>query len=188
MVAAVALGGMIGDQLLYFLGLRFGPTLLQRFAGHQRKFAVLSGLSSDVPAVCDWHPLYVRFSHHWADTDWRESFTTENFPAAEHSRAIARALIFTTLGYAGGEVIGPWLHNLDQHLKHWAWLIPVVAVVIGVRLWLKHRESGGMKSEFGLPSPALSHREREKGIYPSGLNCGFASIKPPSTINDCPVV
>ena len=22
----------------------------------------------------------------------------------------------------------------------------------------------------------------------SGLNCGFASIKPPSTINDCPVV
>ena len=48
-VAAVALGGMIGDQLLYFLGLRFGPTLLQRFAGHQRKFAVLSGLSSDVP-------------------------------------------------------------------------------------------------------------------------------------------
>lgn len=54
--------------------------------------------------------------------------------------AIARALIFTTLGYAGGEVIGPWLHNLDQHLKHWAWLITVVAVVIGVRLWLKHRE------------------------------------------------
>ncbi|MGS6356080.1 DedA family protein, partial [Enterobacter hormaechei] len=28
----------------------------------------------------------------------------------------------------------------DQHLKHWAWLILVVAVVIGVRLWLKHRE------------------------------------------------
>ena len=47
-VAAVALGGMIGDQLLYFLGLRFGPTLLQRFAGIKRKFAVLSGLSSDV--------------------------------------------------------------------------------------------------------------------------------------------
>ena len=36
-VAAVALGGMIGDQLLYFLGLRFGPTLLRRFAKHQKK-------------------------------------------------------------------------------------------------------------------------------------------------------
>ena len=54
--------------------------------------------------------------------------------------AIAWALIFTTLGYVGGEVIGPWLHNLDQHLKHWAWLILVVVAVIGVRLWLKHRE------------------------------------------------
>ena len=36
-VAAVALGGMIGDQLLYFLGLRFGPTLLKRFAKHKKK-------------------------------------------------------------------------------------------------------------------------------------------------------
>lgn len=54
--------------------------------------------------------------------------------------AIAWALIFTSLGYVGGEVIGPWLHHLDQHLKHWAWLIVVVVAVIAVRLWLKHRE------------------------------------------------
>lgn len=48
-VAAVALGGMIGDQLLYFLGLRFGPTLCNVLLSIKRKFAVLSGLSSDVP-------------------------------------------------------------------------------------------------------------------------------------------
>jgi membrane protein DedA with SNARE-associated domain len=36
-VAAVALGGMIGDQLLYFLGLRFGPALLLRFPKHRKK-------------------------------------------------------------------------------------------------------------------------------------------------------
>ena len=36
-VAAVALGGMIGDQLLYLLGLRFGPALLKRFKKHQKK-------------------------------------------------------------------------------------------------------------------------------------------------------
>jgi membrane protein DedA with SNARE-associated domain len=41
-VAAVALGGMIGDQLLYFLGLRFGPTLLKRFAKHKRKLTARS--------------------------------------------------------------------------------------------------------------------------------------------------
>ncbi len=29
------------------------------------------------------------------------------------------ALLFTTIGYLGGEVVGPWLHHLDAHLKHW---------------------------------------------------------------------
>ncbi|MGQ7182410.1 DedA family protein, partial [Escherichia coli] len=53
--------------------------------------------------------------------------------------AFAWALIFTTIGYAGGQVIAPWLHNLDQHLKHWVWLILVVVLVVGVRWWLKRR-------------------------------------------------
>ncbi|MBE9805904.1 DedA family protein, partial [Escherichia coli] len=51
----------------------------------------------------------------------------------------AWALIFTTIGYAGGQVIAPWLHTLDQHLKHWVWLILVVVLVVGVRWWLKRR-------------------------------------------------
>ena len=53
--------------------------------------------------------------------------------------AFAWSLIFTTIGYAGGQVIAPWLHNLDQHLKHWVWLILVVVLVVGVRWWLKRR-------------------------------------------------
>ena len=119
-VAAVALGGMIGDQLLYFLGLRFGqrrPYLFvvgTRFMyGFRIIGPILIGASRLPPKI--FLPLNIL-------------------------GAIAWALIFTTLGYVGGEVIGPWLHNLDQHLKHWAWLILVVAVVIVVRLWLKHRE------------------------------------------------
>ena len=53
--------------------------------------------------------------------------------------ALVWALIFTTLGYAGGEVVAPWLHHLDQHLKHWIWLILAVVLVISVRWWLKRR-------------------------------------------------
>jgi membrane protein DedA with SNARE-associated domain len=41
----------------------------------------------------------------------------------------------------GGEVIGPWLHSLDQHLRHWIWLIVVLALVVLARLWLKRREN-----------------------------------------------
>lgn len=36
-VLSVALGGMIGDQLLYLLGRRFGGKILQRFSRHQTK-------------------------------------------------------------------------------------------------------------------------------------------------------
>ena len=34
-VISVALGGMIGDQLLYLLGRRYGMKILQRFTRHQ---------------------------------------------------------------------------------------------------------------------------------------------------------
>ena len=55
--------------------------------------------------------------------------------------AIIWALIFTTLGYLGGEAIGPWLHHLDAHLKHWIWLILAVALVVAAHWWLKRREA-----------------------------------------------
>jgi len=140
-VAAVALGGMIGDQLLYLLGRKYGMTILHRFKKHQDKIEKAQRLINRRP----WlfvigtrfmygfriiGPILIGASH----------LPPKIFLPLNIFGAIVWALIFTTLGYAGGEVIGPWLHNLDQHLKHWAWLILVVAVVIGVRLWLKHRE------------------------------------------------
>ena len=51
------------------------------------------------------------------------------------------ALLFTTIGYLGGEVVGPWLHHLDAHLKHWIWLILAVLVVVAAHWWLRRRES-----------------------------------------------
>ncbi|CAM6597076.1 DedA family protein [Enterobacter intestinihominis] len=140
-VAAVALGGMIGDQLLYFLGLRFGPTLLQRFARHQKKIRRAQRLIQRRPWL---FVIGTRFMYGFRIIGpiliGASRLPPRIFLPLNILGAIAWALIFTTLGYVGGEVIGPWLHNLDQHLKHWAWLILVVAVVIGVRLWLKHRE------------------------------------------------
>lgn len=54
--------------------------------------------------------------------------------------ALVWALLFTTIGYLGGEVVGPWLHHLDAHLKHWIWLILAV-VVVAAHWWLRRRES-----------------------------------------------
>jgi hypothetical protein len=95
--------------------------------------------ASSVP-VCDWHALYVRLSYYRADLIGASRLPPKIFLPLNILGAIAWALIFTTLGYLGGEVIGPWLHNLDQHVKHWAWLILVVGAVIAVRIWLKRRD------------------------------------------------
>ncbi|MDU7329252.1 MAG: DedA family protein, partial [Klebsiella pneumoniae] len=38
-------------------------------------------------------------------------------------------------------VVGPWLHHLDAHLKHWIWLILAVVVVVAAHWWLRRRES-----------------------------------------------
>jgi membrane protein DedA with SNARE-associated domain len=39
------------------------------------------------------------------------------------------------------------LHHLDQHLKHWIWLILAVVLVIGARWWLKRRSKAKMPQE-----------------------------------------
>lgn len=140
-VAAVALGGMIGDQLLYFLGLRFGPALLKRLSKHRNKIRRAQRLIQRHPYL---FVIGTRFMYGFRIIGpiliGASRLPPKIFLPLNILGAIAWALIFTTLGYLGGEVIGPWLHNLDQHLKHWAWLMLVVALVVAARLWLKRRE------------------------------------------------
>jgi membrane protein DedA with SNARE-associated domain len=140
-VAAVALGGMIGDQLLYLLGLRFGPALLKRFSKHQKKINRAQRLIQRHPYL---FVIGTRFMYGFRIIGplliGASRLPPKIFLPLNIVGAIVWALIFTTLGYLGGEVIAPWLHHLDQHLKHWIWLIGVAVAVIAVRLWLKHRD------------------------------------------------
>ncbi len=140
-VAAVALGGMIGDQLLYLLGIRFGPGLLRRFSRHQKKINRAQRLIQRHPYL---FVIGTRFMYGFRIIGplliGASRLPPKIFLPLNIIGAIAWALIFTTLGYVGGEVIGPWLHSLDQHLRHWVWLIGVLVVVVLIRLWFKHRD------------------------------------------------
>ncbi|EMH4162782.1 DedA family protein [Pluralibacter gergoviae] len=141
-VVSVALGGMIGDQGLYLLGRHFGGPMLKRFKAQQQKIEKAQGLIQRHP----WlfvigtrfmygfriiGPILIGASH----------LPPKIFIPLNILGAVVWSLLFTTLGYLGGEAIAPWLHNLDQHLKHWAWLIIVVLLVIAARLWMKYRSS-----------------------------------------------
>ncbi|MGK9172209.1 DedA family protein [Yokenella regensburgei] len=140
-VAAVALGGMIGDQLLYLLGRRYGMNILRRFKKHQNKIEKAQRLINRRP----WlfvigtrfmygfriiGPILIGASH----------LPPKIFLPLNIFGAIVWALIFTTLGYVGGEVIGPWLHQFDQHAKRLIWLVLAVILVFSVRWWFRRRQ------------------------------------------------
>jgi len=122
-VAAVALGGMIGDQLLYLVGVRFGPAILR----HPYLFVIGTRFMYGFRII---GPLLIGASR----------LPPKIFLPLNIVGAIVWALIFTTLGYVGGEVLEPWLHSVNQHLRHWFWLILVLVLVVAVRWWLKRRD------------------------------------------------
>ena len=139
-VVSVALGGMIGDQLLYLLGRRYGERILRRFSRHQKKIRRAQKLIQRRPYLFVIGsrfmygfriigPLLIGASH----------LPPKVFLPLNILGAIIWALIFTTLGYVGGEVIGPWLHHLDQHLKHGVWIVLALGIALALRYWFTHR-------------------------------------------------
>ncbi|TDT58862.1 membrane protein DedA with SNARE-associated domain [Enterobacter sp. AG5470] len=139
-VLSVALGGMIGDQLLYLLGRRYGMKILRRFSRHRAKIHQAQTLIRRHPYLFVIGsrfmygfriigPLLIGTSH----------LRPKIFLPLNIIGAIVWALIFTTLGYIGGEVIGPWLHQFDHHVKRWIWLVIAVVLVVCLRGWLRHR-------------------------------------------------
>ncbi|WP_435954481.1 DedA family protein [Dryocola sp. BD626] len=139
-VASVALGGMIGDQLLYLVGRRYGGSILSRFKKHQKKITKAQKLINRHPYL---FVIGTRFMYGFRIIGpiliGASHLPPKVFLPLNILGAIIWALLFTTLGYVGGEVIAPWLHNLDQHFKRWIWLVGVVALVWLIRLWFKHR-------------------------------------------------
>lgn len=139
-VLMVALGGMIGDQVLYLIGYRYGSTLLKRFKRHQKKIDQAKALINRRPYLFVIGtrfmygfriigPLLIGSSH----------LPPSRFLPLNIIGALLWATLFTTLGYLGGSLIGPWLHMLDTHIKHLFWLVGAVALIWGARLWFKYR-------------------------------------------------
>ncbi|EJJ0534255.1 DedA family protein [Salmonella enterica] len=138
--AAVALGGMMGDQLLYLLGRCYGGKILRRFPRYHTKIRHAQKMIQRHPYL---FVIGTRFMYGFRVVGplliGASRLPPKIFMPLNILGALVWALLFTTLGYLGGEVIAPWLHDLDQHFKHGAWLILAVVLVVGVRWWLKRR-------------------------------------------------
>ncbi|WP_354648346.1 DedA family protein [Klebsiella michiganensis] len=141
-VISVALGGMIGDQLLYLLGRRFGGRILRRFARQKKRIQKAQRMIQRRPYL---FVIGTRFMYGFRVIGplliGASRLPPKVFLPLNIVGAIIWALIFTTLGYLGGEAIGPRLHHLDAHMKHWIWLILAVVLVVAAHWWLKRREA-----------------------------------------------
>ncbi|EAO4344226.1 DedA family protein [Salmonella enterica] len=138
--AAVALGGMMGDQLLYLLGRCYGGKILRRFPRYHTKIRRAQKMIQRHPYL---FVIGTRFMYGFRVVGplliGASRLPSKIFLPLNIVGALIWALLFTTLGYLGGEVIAPWLHDLDQHLRHGVWLILAIVLVVGVRWWLKRR-------------------------------------------------
>ncbi|EDL0435315.1 DedA family protein [Salmonella enterica subsp. enterica serovar Enteritidis] len=138
--AAVALGGMMGDQLLYLLGRCYGGKILRRFPRYHTKIRRAQKMIQRHPYL---FVIGTRFMYGFRVVGplliGASRLPPKIFLPLNIVGALLWALLFTTLGYLGGEVIAPWLHDLDQHLRHGVWLILAIVLVVGVRWWLKRR-------------------------------------------------
>ncbi|KEA50466.1 MULTISPECIES: DedA family protein [Mangrovibacter] len=148
-VLCVALGGMLGDQVLYLVGRHYGTRVLYRFRKHRKHISrarkiiinhpylfvigsrfmygfrvigpVLIGISRLPPRI--FFPLNILGAAIWAT-------------------------LFTTLGYLGGEMVMPLLHQFNSQIKHLIWpamLLVVVALVIWRFWWQKRRHKRAKK-------------------------------------------
>ncbi|EEI3202911.1 DedA family protein [Salmonella enterica] len=138
--AAVALGGMMGDQLLYLLGRCYGGKILRRFPRYHTKIRRAQKMIQRHPYL---FVIGTRFMYGFRVVGplliGASRLPPKIFLPLNIVGALIWALLFTTLGYLGGEVIAPWLHDLDQHLRHGVWLILAIVLMVGVRWWLKRR-------------------------------------------------
>lgn len=140
-ITAAAFGGMVGDQILFFIGRYFGQPILGRFTRYQDKIEQTQSLIRRHPYL---FVIGCRFMYGFriigpviigASRLAPGIFITLNILGA-----IIWATLFVTLGYLGGEIIYPWLEYLDHHVKYAVWGAIALGAVIAVRLWFKLRK------------------------------------------------
>lgn len=132
MVVLVALtGAIIGDQLLYALGYRFGTRILHRFHRYQHKITRANRLIRRHPGL---FVIGVRFMYGFRIVGpiiiGASRLSPWKFLVLNVIGAIIWAFIFVTLGFFAGEVIAPWLYKLHHHLKMLFWVVGIIAVVL----------------------------------------------------------
>lgn len=136
---AAMLGGMLGDSALFLLGRHYGEPILKRFTRYQPQIERANDLIRRRPVL---FVMGVRFMYGLRIVGpiiiGASGLKPQKFFLLNLCGAAVWALIFVSLGFLGGQLIAPWLHALDHHLKHLFWLLLALLLVVGARLLIRH--------------------------------------------------
>lgn len=135
---AAMVGGTLGDQILFWVGRRWGAKILRRFGKHRDKIAKAKRLIQRRPSL---FVIGVRFMYGFRLIGpviiGASRLKPLKFFVLNLVGAALWSLIFVTLGYFAGEVVTPWLHKLDQHFKHLLWLIAALVFALILRWFIR---------------------------------------------------
>lgn len=136
-LAVVALGGCLGDQILFFLGRAFGPTLLGKLKRRQAQIERANQLINHHPLL---FVLGVRFMYGFRLIGpliiGASRMPVPRFVAINILGACLWALVWVLLGYFCGHFIEGLLRSFDNSFSVVLGLVAVVAAVLLVKYLL----------------------------------------------------
>ena len=144
-IAAAMLGGIIGDQILFFLGWRYGTKFLNRFEKQQSKIDKANKLIHKHPAL---FVIGARFMYGFRIIGpiiiGSSGLHPWLFVLLNVIGAALWAGIFASLGFYAGKVITPWLNRIEGYLEPLFWVVVTALIIWGswkLIQWLRTRRN-----------------------------------------------
>ncbi|MCL2894640.1 DedA family protein [Brenneria tiliae] len=139
-ITAVAVGGTLGDQLLYFSGRRYGDRVISRLKGQQKRIARAQGLIARHPML---FVIGVRFMYGFRIIGpaliGASQLPPARFVPLNILGAILWASLFVMLGYFGGQAIEHFISVFDKKLSVLLFAALIIAIILLLRHWWRHR-------------------------------------------------
>lgn len=131
-IATAVAGGLLGEQIWFFVGRRYGDRLLARFPKLRSKTRRVRALlvRYQLPAILSLRFLYgLRtvgpIAIGMSPVPWAR------FAALDFAAAVVWAAAVASIGYAFGQALQMWLGSL-KHIEH---VLALVLIAAGAALW-----------------------------------------------------
>ncbi|CAJ0992898.1 DedA family protein [Pantoea sp. Nvir] len=138
-VLAAMGGGIIGDQLLYWIGRRYGTKIFLKMKKHRDKLMKANRLIQRYPSS---FVIGVRFMYGFRIIGpiiiGASHLKPMKFFILNIVGAVIWAITFVALGYFADGMMMFWIHKLDDHLKQIIWLVAAVVFAFITRWVIRY--------------------------------------------------